>query len=83
MSRMSEPFSTPARFRGPYRGGAPATVQERLAAQHGGGEALRRGDGWSACPFLSDQSARGRYLAIMWRRGWSAAQDELRWGAGG
>lgn len=69
---------TPDRFHGPYQGGAAATVHDRLAAQHEGAQALRRGDGWAACPHLTDRSARGRYLAQMWRRGWSAEQDELR-----
>ncbi|WP_418345960.1 hypothetical protein [Rhodococcus pyridinivorans] len=30
----------------------------------------------SACPYLADRSERGRFLAIMWQRGWRAKQQQ-------
>ncbi len=66
------------RFESTSRSGYPATLVEITRAQVEGAAALMANQPLSACPYLQDQSERGRFLAVMWQRGWRAKQAEAR-----
>ncbi|WP_137726392.1 ribosome modulation factor [Prescottella subtropica] len=65
-------------FESTSRSGYPATMVEITKAQTEGAAALMSNQPLSACPYLRDESERGRFLAVMWQRGWRAKQAEAR-----
>lgn len=72
---MSPSPKTPHR---PYvkvsRGGYPATLPDILRAQNQGYHALMANQPASTCPYKAD-SERGRFLALMWFRGWRTGRE--------
>lgn len=55
----------------------PATTYEIITAQHEGMAALLANRTLSECPYIGDRTPRGRFLAIMWQRGWRAKQKHI------
>lgn len=60
------------------RGGHPAPLADIIGAQSQGAAAVHEGVTPGRCPYVGDRSDRGKFLALMWMRGYSAEQDRLR-----
>ncbi|WP_419150210.1 ribosome modulation factor [Rhodococcus pyridinivorans] len=69
-------MSEQRRYEQVSRSGYPASFVDIVKAQTEGATALMSNAPLSACPYLADRSERGRFLAIMWQRGWRAKQQQ-------
>lgn len=64
-------------YRTTSRGGYPAPLRHIIEAQNVGANAVLENQPVSACPYLHDRSERGRFLAVMWHRGYRARQQQI------
>lgn len=60
------------------RGGHPASLPDIVHAQFAGASAVHDGITPGHCPYAGDRTDRGRFLALMWFRGYSAERDRIR-----
>ena len=60
------------------RGGHPAPLADIIRAQSEGAAAVHAGVTLGRCPYVGDRSERGKFLALMSMRGYSAEQERLR-----
>lgn len=65
------------------RGGHPATIADILTAQSQGAAAVHEGSTPGRCPYRADHTPRGRFLALMWFRGYQSEREQLRSGGSG
>jgi hypothetical protein len=76
MTSQSEPQRDTRRGCGQF----VATVPQIMRAQNQGAKAVNDNHPVSSCPYRSDRTDRGRFLAIIWFRAYSARQQQIMTG---
>lgn len=56
----------------------PASVEMILKAQAEGAQAVHLGTAVGGSPYVTQHTEQGRFLALMWLRGYRCEQDRLR-----
>lgn len=59
------------------RGGHPAPIADIITAQQEGAAAVYQSVTPGQSPYLADRSPRGRFLALMWFRGYRDEQHRI------